>query len=275
MLRRLIPYAIRVELARLKRLPMWWAEMPTIARMRVDPKDAGAYSFRLACHSSPLERSPGAVEPGLQRGKEHNVAVAARLLDGLLIGPNKIFSYHHVVGRPSRPRGFRVGLELHNGIPSRGVGGGCCQVSNALYLVALRAGLRIVERHRHGLDLFPDHDRTVPFGCGATVFFNYADLRFENPLPYNVLLKTTVQDRTLTVQLWTTEDPGWTTEIYEVDHRFFREGEDRVMRENRIRRRFLRTDGSVMLDHEVAHNSGRVLYEPPEDWERPDAPSPG
>ena len=49
----------------------------------------------------------------------------------------------------------------------------------------------------------------------------------------------------------------------EVGHRFFREGAVR-MRENHIRRRFRLPDGSVLLDQEVAHNRGRVMYEPPE-----------
>jgi len=119
-----------------------------------------------------------------------------------------------------------------------------------------------VERHRHGLDLFPDHQRTVPFGCGATIFYNYADLRFENPLPQRVLLQLRIEQRTLVAELWTENDPGWTVEVYEVDHRFFREG-DAWMRENRIRRRFRLPDGTVLLDQEVAHNRGRVMYEPP------------
>jgi hypothetical protein len=47
-----------------------------------------------------------------------------------------------------------------------------------------------------------------------------------------------------------------------VDHRFFREGAA-WMRENRIRRRFRLPDGTLLLDQEVAHNRGRVTYEPP------------
>src|SRR5260370_34676795 len=97
--------------------------------------------------------------------------------------------------------------------------------------------MKVVERHRHGLDLFPDHQRTVPFGCGATVFYNYADLRFENPLPQPVLLRCRIERRCLVGQLLTVDDPGWTVEVYEVGHRFFQEGDMR-MRENRIRRRF-------------------------------------
>ena len=264
-LRRLLPYPARLELTRVKRLPMWWIETPTIARTRLSTSEQSQFGFSLACHSSPLERTPGEVVSRLQQGKEQNVGLAADCLDGLLLTPNQVFSYHHAVGRPSRLRGFRLGLELHQGEPAQGIGGGCCQVSNTLYILALRAGMKIVERHRHGLDLFPDNQRTVPFGCGATVFYNYADLRFENPLPQPVLLRMRIDQRSLVGELWTTEDPGWTSEVYEVDHRFFREG-DTWMRENRIRRRFVRADGSVLLDQEIAHNCGRVLYEPTDEF---------
>jgi vancomycin resistance protein VanW len=260
--RRLIPFPVRLELLRLKRWPAWLVETPTIARTRLPPAERDRFQHLLARHESPLERTPGVVDPVLQRGKERNVALAAGLLDGLVVKPHEIFSYHRTVGRPTRLRGFRPGLELQNDRPSRGVGGGCCQVSNTLYLLALRGGMKVVERHRHGLDLFPDHQRTVPFGCGATIFYNYADLRFENPLPQPALLRFRIEGRALVGELLTVDDPGWTVEVYEVDHRFFREGETR-MRENRVRRRFCLADGSVLLDQEVAHNRGRVMYDAP------------
>ena len=257
--RLLIPRAIRIEMLRLRRLPGWLIENDAIARTRLSPSEMDAFGFVLASHRSPLLRKPGEVPHKLQAGKERNVSIAAGHINGLLIRPYETFSYHRTVGRPSRFRGFQVGMELHNGKPSQGIGGGCCQVSNLLYLLALRGGMKITERFRHGVDLFPDHVRTVPFGCGATVFYNYADLRFENPLPQPVALSIRIEDGLLVGEIRVTHDPGWTTEIYEVDHRRYREG-DNWYRENRVRRRFVRTDGKVMMDQEVAHNRGRILY---------------
>jgi vancomycin resistance protein VanW len=277
-LRKLLPFGLRLELLRLHRYPEWLLETPTIARRRAGApatEQPGRFSHLAVERCSPLRRFDGeeaddaeadaeADADAFQLGKEHNVALAARLIDGLVVEPNKIFSYHRLVGRPSRLRGFRVGLELRQGAAASGVGGGCCQVSNMLYLLALLGGMRVTERHRHGLDLFPDRQRSVPFGCGATVFYNYADLRFENPLPQPALLRLEVMrgGRELRGQLWLLEDPGWRVEIYEQDHRFYRR-EGRWMRENRIRRRIVsRRDHRVLLDQEVAHNVARVLYEP-------------
>lgn len=258
--RRLLPFPIRLEIARLRRLPMWLLESSSIARGRAGDAQTRGFRHLLARHRSPLERAAAVVPEQLQQGKERNVAVASRLLDRLVVRPSEVFSFHRTIGRPSRRRGFRPGLELRDGRPAQGVGGGLCQVSNTLYLLALQGGMKIVERHRHGLDLFPDHQRTVPFGCGATVAYNYADLRFENVLAQPVILRFRIEERQLVGELWTAEDPGWTVEVYETDHRFFREGEN-WMRENRIRRRFRLPDGSVLFEQEVAHNRGRVLYE--------------
>jgi vancomycin resistance protein VanW len=37
--------------------------------------------------------------------------------------------------------------------------------------------LLITERHRHSFDVFPDVNRKVPFGAGATLSYNYIDFR--------------------------------------------------------------------------------------------------
>jgi vancomycin resistance protein VanW len=250
---------LKIEIVRLRRLPRWCLERRTMARHRATE----SFDYSLAAHSSPLCRAHTDPDSALQKGKEKNVARAASLLDGIRIAPDQVFSYHHVIGRPSRHNGFVPGLELHNGEPSVGIGGGCCQVSNMLYWLALNAGMRIVERHRHSLDLFPDHRRTVPFGCGATVFYNQADLRFENPLDIPVALSLSIADGRLIGSIRSASDPEIRVEIIETEHRFFRQGTD-WMRENRIVRRISDSHG-LLSEHEVAHNLARTLYEPPEE----------
>ncbi|HTJ42826.1 MAG TPA: VanW family protein, partial [Kofleriaceae bacterium] len=180
-----IPRRVRVELARARRWPAWIVERRAMAHRRDDTQPP----FVIARHSSPLRRDGTACEPRLQRGKEQNVATAAAAIDRVIVAPGQTLSYHHLVGRPSLARGFAVGIELHDGVAAEGVGGGACQVANLLYYLALVGGMNIVERHRHTLDLFPDDGRRVPFGCGATVFYNWADLRFANPLDVPVTIR--------------------------------------------------------------------------------------
>ena len=263
LLRRIVPFRLRLWLLQLRRLPAWLGERRSIAGARATPAEPAGFRHLLAAHSSPLARSTTVFDQHLQLGKEVNVARAAGLLDGLTVGPGQVFSHHHTIGRPTRRRGFRAGLELHNGAPAAGIGGGLCQVSNSFYWVAVQAGMHIVERHRHGLDLFPDHERTVPFGCGATVVYNYADFRFRNPLPTPVMVAARVEGGFFVSELWASEDPGWRVEVEEIDHRFFQIG-DQWWRENRLRRRIIDRTGDVLVDEEVAHNRGRVMYVPEE-----------
>lgn len=228
--------------------------------------EISGFGYLVAEQRSPLLRPGTTPDPRLQAGKERNVALAAGCIDRVLIHSGQVFSFHHLVGRTTRRKGYMAGLELRSGALAEGVGGGCCQISNLLFLLFLRSGLDVVERHRHGLDLFPDHGRTVPFGCGATVFYNYADLRVRNPLPQEVLVRLTLEGGCLVGRVFSRCRTGTQIEVYEVDHLVRRDG-DGWLRENRIRRRFRDSTGTTIWDEEVAHNRGRCLYDPEEQAE--------
>jgi hypothetical protein len=148
--------------------------------------DVRAPAPRLATGGADLVRAAGAsrsalwsdeslAERALQRGKVQNLRVAARALDDLFIPAGAVFSFWRHVGLPSAARGYATGRMLQQGCMVASTGGGLCQLSNALYEVALQAGCRIVERH--------SHSRIVPgslaaAGRDATVAWNYVDLRF-------------------------------------------------------------------------------------------------
>jgi len=98
-------------------------------------------------------------EFALQAGKVANLRVAGRYLNGLVMPAGELFSFWAHVPRPTRGLGFVQGRELREGCVIPSIGGGLCQLSNALYDAALNAGFEIVERH-------------------ATIFWNYVDLRW-------------------------------------------------------------------------------------------------
>jgi glycosyltransferase involved in cell wall biosynthesis len=135
----------------------------------------------LAESISPLWTATLAAENQLVAGKVQNLRVAAAQLDGLVIDAGETFSFWKVVGAPRRSRGFVPGRELREGCMIATVGGGLCQLSNALHLAELEAGMEIVERHAHS--------KVVPgsiaaTGKDATVFWNYKDLRFRSAVPF-------------------------------------------------------------------------------------------
>jgi vancomycin resistance protein VanW len=252
--RAVVPLAIRIERKRFERVPSWLFERSEVARRTTSAAERGSFGHVLASKESPLKRGDG-YERYVQRAKETNVRRVAKLINGVLIEPGQLFSYHHVVGRPSVLRGFAAGPELREGKLALGVGGGACQVSNMLFQLGLISGLEVVERHRHGLDLFPDVGRDVPFGCGATVFYNMADLRLRNPYRFPVVWRLTVGRGALLGALLSPVGLSEPVEVFETLHRFVqRDGE--WWRENRIARR------AGTVTEEVVHNLARTAYTP-------------
>jgi hypothetical protein len=99
---------------------------------------------------SPLWSGPtGEKEYALTAGKIQNLRVALRGIDGVVVPAGAAFSFWKQVGRASRRRGFVEGRELREGCLVKSIGGGLCQLSNALYEAALSARFEIVERHAH------------------------------------------------------------------------------------------------------------------------------
>ncbi|MDF1741633.1 MAG: VanW family protein [Verrucomicrobiales bacterium] len=130
-----------------------------------------------------LYSSGSRAEFALQSGKVHNLRIAARYLNGIQVDADKVFSFWKHLPRPGRWRGFSKGRELREGCIIPSVGGGLCQLSNALYDCALKADLEIVERHGHSRVL---PDSMAEQGRDATLFWNYVDLRFRFRLRFQI-----------------------------------------------------------------------------------------
>jgi hypothetical protein len=142
----------------------------------------------LARSVAPLFSSTNDAEFALQAGKVQNLRVAAARLNGAVLRAGEVFGFWANVPRPSARRGFAPGRELREGCVIPSVGGGLCQLSNALYDAALTAGFEIVERHAHSRRL-PGSMAEV--GRDATVFWNYVDLRFRTTVDLQLEVRLT------------------------------------------------------------------------------------
>jgi hypothetical protein len=154
----------------------------------------------LAESVTPLWSDPRQSESHFQFGKVENLRRAARHFDGLVIPAASVFSFWNQLGNPSRGRGFVAGRMLKEGCMVASTGGGLCQISNALFEVALKSGCTILERHAHS--------RAVPgsaaqLGRDATVAWNYVDFRFR--APQEMQLRVTLSATKLKVQLFARE----------------------------------------------------------------------
>lgn len=212
--------------------------------------------------ASPLQRRLASVDQALQRNKRHNLELAIATLDGQVLQPGEVLSFWRCVGNPTAGRGYLPGMVLAHGRVHSDVGGGLCQLSNMLHWLALHTALTVVERHHHGHDLFPDDGRLVPFGTGATVFYNYLDLRLQNPGPETYRIRLRVTDLELRGEIRADRLPTFMYEVVEQDHRF-RRTPDGIVRENLLYRVVRdRATGAPAGRHMLAHNVFPVLYEP-------------
>ena len=134
-------------------------------------------------------------EKVLVAGKIQNLRIAVSKLNGLEIPAGATFSFWKHLGRASRFRGFVAGRELREGCIIPNVGGGLCQISNALYDVAMQAGFEIVERHAHTQIVAGSLAET---GRDATVFWNYVDLRFRSSRPFRIEANLDSENLTVT-----------------------------------------------------------------------------
>jgi len=153
--------------------------------------DRDGFDRLVAQSVTPLWSDPSLSEAAMQFGKVQNLRRAAIALDGRVLAPGAVFSFWRHVGRATPGRGFASGRMLREGCMVAAVGGGLCQLSNALYDVALSAGCRIVERHAHSHRV-PGSAAAV--GRDATVAWNYVDLRFEAPAPMWLSVKLGARD---------------------------------------------------------------------------------
>ena len=125
--------------------------------------------------------------------KIYNLRVAAESINAFVMQPDDLFSFWHIIGNPNKPGKFRKGRIIKNGELALEVGGGLCQVSGIIYHIALIAGLKIVERHNHSVDIYTESDRYTPLGTDATVAYGYKDLRIVNSYPFPIQFKLTVE----------------------------------------------------------------------------------
>ena len=119
----------------------------------------------------------------LTAGKVENLRVATRKLSGIEVKAGEIFSFWKHIGIPSKSRGYMVGREIREGCIVPTIAGGLCQLSNALYDAALKAGFEIIERHKHTQVIkgsLAEYDRD------ATVKWNYVDLRFRAAFDFKI-----------------------------------------------------------------------------------------
>jgi vancomycin resistance protein VanW len=197
----------------------------------------------------------------LQENKRQNLALALDKLHLILIKPGETFSIWKNVGRPTRSKGYLEGLILHQGKVERGIGGGLCQLGNLLFWMIAHSPLEITERHRHSFDVFPDVNRKIPFGAGATLSYNYIDFQFTNTTPYLFQLELWLDDTHLNGRLVCDCSLKESYQLEERHHRFEQQIWGGYTRHNQL---FKITKDATGFCHEelFVENHALMMYTP-------------
>jgi vancomycin resistance protein VanW len=224
--------------------------------------DLSPLSNVLFHHQSFLLRKLKDVDMYLQHNKVVNLRLAIARMNGVIIQPGETFSLWKMVGKPSRSRGFLEGMTLSNGMVTKGVGGGLCQLGNLIYWMALHAPFEVTKRWRHSYDVFPDVNRKIPFGSGATLSYNYIDLQLKNntqtPLQINLWLSAEYLEGNICAG----SPIENSYEVYEQHHKFELQWWGGYTRHNQIWRKVINLGTDMETEELVTENHAIMMYNP-------------
>lgn len=213
-------------------------------------------------HKTPLYRKLKKVDMWMQYNKVKNLELAIKKLNGVIIKPGETFSYWKLIGRPTRSKGYVDGMTLYYGDFTTGVGGGLCQLSNLIYWMTLHTSLRITERYRHSYDVFPDSNRTQPFGSGATCVYNYRDLQIHNNTNQRYQLHVYLTEDYLVGQWRSEYKPLYKYRVYEKRHWITNEYWGGYVRHNEIHREKYNMKDELIDDEYITENHALMMYQP-------------
>ena len=213
-------------------------------------------------HATPLLRPLSGLELQLQYNKVKNLQLACPKVNGILLHPGETFSYWKTIGKPTARNGYLPGMVLVNVKVTAGIGGGLCQLSNLIYWMTLHTPLTVAERHHHGYDVFPDSNRTQPFGSGATCFYPYGDLMIRNDTDRVFQLRLWVEKENLCGEWRSTKPPDERYEIVEKNHCIRGEYWGGFTRHNELWRRASDLDGNYLREEFITENHVFMMYEP-------------
>ena len=229
----------------------------------LDPKikhrrSAQFFDSVVARHQSILIRKLGDSDLKLQQQKIINIKQALKKLNGVIIKPGDIFSFWQIIDQPKYSKGYVDGMLLANGKVVPGLGGGLCQLSNFLYWIFLHSPIQTIERYHHSMDVFPDSGRTLPFGSGATILYNFVDLKIKNTSAEPLQLKIWLTDTHLKGQILAPMPLAEKFHVFEKNHCFIKRG-NKYFRYNEIFKE-TKINGKSIKTEKITTNFAPVLY---------------
>lgn len=220
-----------------------------------------SFDYEVFSHKSLIIRPLKGVDMYLQHNKRKNLELAIKEVNGVVLTSSEVFSFWKLVGRPTKNKGYLEGLVLNQGNVSKGIGGGLCQLGNLLFWIICHSPLDVIERYRHSFDVFPDLDRKIPFGAGATLSYNYIDLQFRNNTENSFQIKLWLEDDYLYGALFSQIEVKSSFKVLEKNHKIKLENWGGYTRHNQIyKQEYL--GGKNINECLLVENHAFMMYDP-------------
>ncbi len=126
---------------------------------------------------------------GSTEARLHNIVVASRMFEGLVVAPGARFSMVEHLGLVTLANDYSESLVIYGDQTLMGPGGGVCQVATTLFRAAFWGGYPIIERTPHAYRV---SWYEPPVGLDAAVFTPWVDVKFDNDLDTPLLIVTEV-----------------------------------------------------------------------------------
>ena len=149
---------------------------------------------------------------------------------------------------------------LKSGKIDKDTGGGLCQLGNLLFWIFAHSPMTIVERYRHGFDVFPDVNRKVPFGAGATLSYNYIDLQIKNETNNSFIIKLWLDKTHLNGALFSKNKIQESYKIEERNHKIEQQFWGGYSRHNQIFKIITTKDSEIEIM--LVENHAIMMYNP-------------
>ncbi len=234
----------------------------TMNRQFAKTRLSSSLPFIYFTHKTPLFRKLKDVDMWMQHNKVTNLKLASAKVNGIVLHPGEVFSYWKLIGKPTKRKGYLDGMILKSGTFHAGTGGGLCQLSNLIFWMTIHTPLTVTERHRHSYDVFPDSNRTQPFGSGATCFYPHGDLMIRNNTNDTYQLMIWMDDEYLHGEWRVSSSPEYRYEIVERNHEMKSEFWGGYSRHNELYQQKYDLNGKMLDEQLIVQNSAMMMYEP-------------
>ncbi|HEY8389866.1 MAG TPA: VanW family protein [Clostridia bacterium] len=156
--------------------------------------------------------------------RKHNIRLALKKLDGLVVPNGEIVSFNKVVGPRTAYNGFVEAKIIMGGRYEQGIGGGVCQASTTVYNAALLADMEIISANHHSLRV-----SYIEPSFDAMVNGSWSDLKFRNNSGRNIYIHSYCTDTRVVVEIYGAKMPYRITRRYKILSRIAHGGTEKIL----------------------------------------------